>query len=837
MARELTPALKEQQRWGLISWPYVRARITKKWGGVIRYDFDNLYSGDEDDGDHCAAMPGDGSLIRLRVTLAATSHQLHYQRVTNPNPESDFSAWTYLNIYNVLGVASCAYGANVSQFYINTDREINHRESTDNGANWGNWSILGYAPTTSINGVAAAYKSNGDICLVWNDVNVLYRMRRTAGEWEERASNPNALATKTGIAIYHHQDWNIVATYAATDAAKGIAICILGDGYSQPADTWSDWDNIITRGSTEPYIYKAPFVLRPDTTRLYFVENFTQEEVQNHIWYSHMPPSADFEDNAWLEPLPTEPQSDYGLAITYLGSYAWLTNANKVFRALATEDALDLTARLLEIDSRDYPDIFKGSLKVAIDNTGGWYNAFDRLGQQLEVGIGYKTPAGDEYSLMPFRWITKFKLVAPPWYPLRMIFPVGVIGTLQIETEDAWVFLYRYRTRRTLSWAAGEKSVKELLQFFIARCGLDFEVVSASAAATYFKPAFEVRTRTSYRTAIKNLLKMVPDQLVFREAKVLLKSPGGPTIKHMQILRPNEIGSETAIAFQFPSETQHWDKVDEETPDEDATYIYTDDYLYDRDLYALPDPTHGGTITQVEVFVRFRNTQTSFNVGAQASIRTHDNTYDGDEHWTKSMDYQTISHVWATNPFTDDPWTWAEIDALQAGVRLWGGAAENYVRCTQVYVEVTYWIDPPIDWTYHNLIGYALLVFRGKYGISAWDPNRAEVWGDTFMKQAAEWPQVQMVRDRLSRVATPTYPNLARAGERALAELRRSEILKGEESWMNAPTNCGLEAWDKLQITDTVGGVTNILRRVIRVKTYWNKRHWQYNQVMTLGAD
>jgi len=793
--------------------------------------------GFEDDYLHCAAMPSDGSLIRLRVSNVADSNKLYYQRVATPALNSDFSAWDYLSLYDVIAVASCAYGAYVAQFYINGDREIHFRESTDSGANWGGWSLIDYVPSGYDVYADAAYKSNYDITLVYTDQSTLYQKQRLTDVWEDEATNPNALANKTGVSIYYHEDWNVIVTSGATDEVKTLSACIFGDGERQASATWSSWETIVERGTTEPFIFRSPFVRRPDTTRLYFVESFTQEETLNHIWYSHMPPSAHFDDIAWLEPVPLEPQSEYGLAFTQLGSYAWLTNANRVFRALATQEELVLTARLLEIDSRDYPDIYKGSLKVVLDNTGGWYDAFDRLGQQLEVAIGYRTPVGNEYSFVPFRWITKFKLIAPPWYPLRMIYPQGVQGTLLIETEDAWTFLYRYRTRRTLSWAAGEKSVKELLHFFIARCGLDFEVISQSAAASNFKPAFDVRTGTSYRTAIKNLLKMVPDQLVFRDAKVMLKSPGGPTVKHIQTLMPSGAGNETVISFQFPDSGAHWEKVDEETPDEDETYVHTANGVYQRDLYALPNPSHEGTISSIEVFYRVRNTQDTFDVGAKASIRTHDITYDGEEYLTKSTSYETFSEVWEKNPFTGEAWTWDEMDALEAGVSLWGGGAAEYLRCTQVKVEVNYWLPITVDWTYHTTFGTGLLVYRGSYGQTALDPNRVEVWGDTLMKQAADWPQVGMVRDRLKRVTTPDYPDITSAGERADAEIRKSEILTGAESWLNAPMNCGLEPWDVLQITDVNAGVNAIKRRVIRIKAYWNARHWSYHQVVTLGAD
>lgn len=936
MARELSETLENQQKWGLYSHPYVKARITKRWGGVVRYDWDSLYSGSEEDYLHCAAMPGDGSLIRLRVTGAPAwisptggsgtgwtlttqaydediltgakaanipdaswtnalelthaallcskiqlflagnvagdqvdidvfygaawhdvyegtftlnawleksipaglqtvtamrvrlynsqateedmwlneadfwtipaAHNLYYQRVTSPAPESDFSPWTSLSKSNVIAVASCSREAKVSQFYINSSKAIYHRESTDNGANWGAWSHIGDTITTDIRGADADYKPNGDLCLFVAEATDVRYLERTTGSWgsyskwdknpiawftptshndpESKWNDPTfaydndletwAYATVpgdtwsewlellraeasyarirfltvkvvqdecelqlfyggewhsvflgsdylnyewkeinlfdtptvskarykghtlpgwldkailyefdfgvgswdvrelTGISVCYDGDWCVVITGKDASENPTVWSFIRGDGDRMGVGTWSDLEIIVQRGSTEPFTYSAPFLAKPDVYRLHFVENHTEEEITDRVFYTHQPPGADFADNAWLEPVPQNITTTYGVAITGYTSHAWLTNANSVYRAGTDQEELLLTARLLEVDSRDYPDIFKGSLKVVIDNTGGWYDDFDRLGQQLEVGFGYLTSAGYESSLVPFRWITKFKLQAPPWYPLRMIFPTGVIGTLKIETEDAWTFLYRYRTRRPLEWAAGTKSVKELLQFFIARAGLEFGVISQSDAAQNFKPEFEVRAGTSYRTAIKNLLKMVPDQLVFREAKVLLR-----------------------------------------------------------------------------------------------------------------------------NPTTEEA----------------------------------------VDWTYHTLLGTALLVFRGDYGQTAWDPNRAEVWGDTFMKESANWPQVATVRDRLVRVTTPTYPDIVRAAERAEAELRRSEILTGGESYMTAPVNCGLEPWDVLQITDLNAGVTAIRRRVLRVKAYWNARHWSYQQVITLGAD
>ena len=190
MARELTPTLEAQQKWGLLSYPVIQARIVKKWGDVIRYDWTNLYSGEEDDYLHCAAMPDDGSLIRLRIANPDTTKDLYYQRITDPDGESDYSAWTDLSISSVIAIASCSNEAQVNQFYINSDREIYHRESADSGANWGAWTLTDTAPVGTITTLAVAIKDDKDMCLLFFVGSTLYRMKRVTGSWEDPTPSP-----------------------------------------------------------------------------------------------------------------------------------------------------------------------------------------------------------------------------------------------------------------------------------------------------------------------------------------------------------------------------------------------------------------------------------------------------------------------------------------------------------------------------------------------------------------------------------------------------------------------------------------------------------------------
>ena len=145
--------------------PYVKLEAKNKIAGIVRYDWSRLYTGSEDDYFHAVTMPSDGSLIRVRITLPADSRKLYRQRVANPGPDSDFSQWVYTNQYNAVIVAAASLGAEVSIFWIKSDRKIYQLKSTDYGVNWGSPELLGYTPITAINGIAAAYKPNGDIAL------------------------------------------------------------------------------------------------------------------------------------------------------------------------------------------------------------------------------------------------------------------------------------------------------------------------------------------------------------------------------------------------------------------------------------------------------------------------------------------------------------------------------------------------------------------------------------------------------------------------------------------------------------------------------------------------
>ena len=165
-------------------------------------------------------------------------------------------------------------------------------------------------------------------------------------------------------------------------------------------------------------------------------------------------------------------------------------------------------------------------------------------------------------------------------------------------------------------------------------------------------------------------------------------------------LRPSGNGSSTEIEVQFPASTNHYDKVDEATTDNDTTYVEGDDATggtHRIDTYATENaPYPNGTINNVTVHVRVRQTNDGATVDGKAKcvVLTGGTEYTGNAETLAGTSYAEYTKAWATNPDTAAAWTWAEIDAMEIGVSVYppltGGAADGAVRCTQVWVVVNY---------------------------------------------------------------------------------------------------------------------------------------------------
>ena len=101
-----------------------------------------------------------------------------------------------------------------------------------------------------------------------------------------------------------------------------------------------------------------------------------------------------------------------------------------------------------------------------------------------------------------------------------------------------------------------------------------------------------------------------------------------------------------------------------------------------------------GKINSVTVYINARSVSTPIQPSAYTRIKTNNTAYDGTEQ-TLTTSYSSYNTAYTTNPQSGNEWTWAEINALQAGVGLrramgTGGLAGRESRCTQVWVVIDY---------------------------------------------------------------------------------------------------------------------------------------------------
>ena len=195
--------------------------------------------------------------------------------------------------------------------------------------------------------------------------------------------------------------------------------------------------------------------------------------------------------------------------------------------------------------------------------------------------------------------------------------------------------------------------------------------------------------------------------LVMAMVLIMLSFPV-PAAAATLTLRPSAAGDETNLT---PNTGANWAAVDEVTSDGDTTHVdsgATDD-IYRTDLYNLADTTLSGkgTINSVTVYINARIGITPTQDSAYTRIKTNAVAYDGTAEFVTTS-YATYSTAYTTNPQSGVSWTWAEVNALQAGVALRRGAstgaeANRHTKCTQVWVVVDY--TPATVWASYDDAG------------------------------------------------------------------------------------------------------------------------------------
>ncbi len=505
LSSTLLAAQKEESRI-----PCVKVQAVNKTAGVVRLDWVRLYSGVEDDYYHALTIPGDGSLIRVRITLPADGCKLYRQRVTNPGPGSDFSQWTYTGQYNVVVSAAVSLGVEASIFWIDSNREIRRIKSTDYGAGWGSPELIDYSPTTAIYGLAAAYKPNGDLTIFFADQATLYVKKCVDGSWQSKEAWDRTTGDLSGVATVYGADWNLLVTGKDSSGNFKLWSLVYGDGGDVVAGTWSPLREFASAPSDGNFEFSHVFMARPDVERCFYVEKFTGNEAYSRPLWSHSVLDAGFTGNLWREPVSFDLSSRYGLAIAHHGDYCWLSCPSGVWRSNLTPETLDLTADVISLRQELAPE--NGKVTVELGNEDGQHDSLI-TGCQLEFSPGYVTLGGSEVS----PGLT-FSLEA---------FENAGTGSLILHARDSWQAVNGWIARHQFRWNAtsDEMSVKDIIAFVLARVGLKLEVKSQSPVVVGFYPDFTIGPGDSGEAVIRRLLSFVPDRLLIEGSKGWLVNP------------------------------------------------------------------------------------------------------------------------------------------------------------------------------------------------------------------------------------------------------------------------------------------------------------------------
>jgi len=492
------------------SQPYVKLLVAERIGGVTRLNWSRLYTGSEPDYYHAATLPGDGSLVRARVS-SSSPFWLYIQRIASPGPGSDFSQWSsFVQVSGSSGIAVAMQGANVLLFFVDTDNQtIKYAESNNYGASFGSPASILTAPG-AVGWLAADFNSSGAVALFYSVGGTIYAVKRTGGSWGTTASWTNSLSATTGLGCTYAGDWNLALCGQDSSGSFKVWSCIYGDGYSYGVGDWSSLMELTGASPNSSVEFRCPSVAYPDVFRLFFVEKYTGSEAYSRPFWSYSLPTAEFVSNLWREPVPFDMSSTYGLSIAYHGNYAWLSCPSGVWRASLTPASVELTADVLSLETDSSP--FSGQARVELRNDDGRYNspgsspyAALQPGSELQISPGYMTSDGQEFSFGPTYWVEGWEHVSKNDQAIFIL-----------HASDGWGLLEKWRARRQFSWPGGSKNIFQLLSFVLSRAGLEYSALSYSGTITNLYPSFTINPQESGAQAVSRLLAMVPDVLFFR---------------------------------------------------------------------------------------------------------------------------------------------------------------------------------------------------------------------------------------------------------------------------------------------------------------------------------
>jgi len=540
--------------------PYVEALVHDLERGVARLSWTRYYTGSEPESHHDIAIDGNDRMHRIRVEGTT----LYRQRTGSVFPgafpylfpiplgeHADLSSWTVVTTACAGPCAIAASGQKVYIFWRTTGNVIGYRYSTNGGTTWSSAGTLAsYADVLSMaaawwtggtgdNVVCFTLRANELSAIVWNsDTNSLVVQRIVTFS----APHTYIITNTYGIgATYDQREVRMNVVFAARRAIAPYDTYELVRAQLSPTHFFSSMESFVVVPEdpldTDLLRHEYPDCHAPaaaqdyDITRMTMIEKFTGTDPYKRPLTSHVVKDTDFLDTAYIEPRPLiDTESDFGLRMATNSLFWFLSRPDGLWTARRVPWAsVDLTKDIIGLRLSTWQS---PALTMELDNSrdrfaspGAAELASLRLRAELELRLGYVTPAGAEVVDGGRFWIDSWEYNATP---LRD--PRGANrATFTIYALDGWGLANRWTPRYQLRWnhAGVPHNVWMVLYKVLARIGIRLRDGSwpRSDAMLNFYPDYTLIPGQRGDNAIRRLLANVPDLLVFRGQDAFVKDP------------------------------------------------------------------------------------------------------------------------------------------------------------------------------------------------------------------------------------------------------------------------------------------------------------------------
>jgi hypothetical protein len=576
--RSLSYALLETQKTGAPRKPLVKLEF-QAYGHPAPssslqwelFGWQRFYSGNETKDSHGLAIPGDGSLIRVRKN----GTNLYLSRITNPGPLSDYSQWgsSFGGVPAMAKVGIAALGAWVMVVSMDAS-SLWRRESSTYGASWGSWTQMSNARPCE-RGIAVAYKPSGDCAIVHasdvNDPTSLYIQKRTSGSWSTGLGQRGGDWEIEDLAMYYDGDWNIIALVLEGSYVSVVRM-VYGDGYKVAAGTWGEdqkiglgrarvdvaaqvrmrqfkvgwpvgfrrmqpygpweprtastyWERhqaVVEALAGETLDVSGPYLLKPPTSCSCPLLSLSR---QNQPWLFRLKPGTAFFDYNWNKASFIDTLASRGMALACDGSYIWATQPNEVWRTQCpgfwspptpgsgAGDKITIPvskiARITQAEDPEQPS----EIEIELDNSRGTYNS---PGQgSLSV-----LKRGARVNLfLGYKTASGDQLSETARYFIEGMEYKRDPNTAAfiLHCIDAWGLLERYQFNKPVEWNIGSDDFTcyQLMEKVMQTIGGTLSYKSKSSLIDSLYPRIEVGAGESAASVLRRLLNLVPDVIYF----------------------------------------------------------------------------------------------------------------------------------------------------------------------------------------------------------------------------------------------------------------------------------------------------------------------------------